>query len=287
MRIIFLMLTFLWSGFALGQQQIYGHAWGQYSEDNLSGSEVVLGVKRKFDEKYSADVSLVTNGVETTLNTANVKAVNLFANDSVTVGLQSQPYVGFIESALGTKWLNPTFAEASKLLPARDAGASYAVNFSSFGLGVHARNDRFGDKHHTYGVLAGYDINESFKALGEVERSAATNDLVYNVAFLAKGSGLNTAFEFARVDFSSGLSKDYSSFGATANYSIPDTKVSVYGQFLTGDDTFKEVSKYDQKIAVGPSIALNDNIKAALVVESANKNGKDKNSVSLKGAVEL
>jgi len=66
--------------------------------------------------------------------------------------------------------------------------------------------------------------------------------------------------------------------------------VSVYGQFLSGDDEFKKAN-YEHSFAVGPTLALNDNVKAALLFQTIepNKDSKEdrKDGLVLKGSVTL
>ena len=270
---------------------VYGHVWGSYSEDDMSVSEAVIGLRHDFDATYSGDVSYMSDGAKTSLHSANIKASNVLGKDSLTVGLQPQTYLSLVESSLGTRWLGATLAEATGLLPARDAGFTYSLDLAPVSLAVHARNDLPKDKHHTYGALLGFEMTSWLKAVLEAEHSALTEDRLFNVALLAKGEGLSAAIELAHKDFKEDeVTKDFSSFGVTADYLFTGTKVSVYGQFLSGDDEFKKAN-YEHSFAVGPTLALNDNVKAALLFQTIepNKDSKEdrKDGLVLKGSVTL
>jgi len=277
---------------AAAKSTVYGHVWGAYTEDDMSVSEGVLGLSRAFDATFSGNISYYSDGAKTGLYSANVKAANLLGKDSFTAGLQPQTYIGLVDVSLGTKWLGASLLEAAGFLPARDAGFTYRMDYAPFMFAAHIRNDKPKDKRQTYGLLYGVDVADWLNATLEVEHSALTDEQLYNLALLAKTGDLSAALEFAHKNYKEDEIEDFAGFGLTANYQISGTKFSVYGQFLSGDEEFKK-AKFKHTVAFGPTMALNDYIKAALLFQSVEKEtGKDgkedrEDGVVLKGAVSI
>lgn len=251
----------------------YGHVWAGYSEDNFTADEVVLGLTQAYDETYSADVALVYGPTgaegqnEVSLYVANVSAKGtLMESDLLVAGLQYQSYVGLLETTLGTAWLSPVFAVATGLLPEHDAGFTYGLSAVGLNVVASARNNVPADKHQTFGLLVSHDPAAWLKVVLAAEHNSVNKDRIYNAAVVANAAGLKAGLEYAvqapHQENGQPDVKDTASYGLTADYSLA-TKYSVYAQYLTGDDQFKEASGYENTIVAGPEVALNKSLKVA------------------------